>query len=141
MNSKREYPHPQQYLDRAIARAQERYIRAIDTCGLLPNERLTRAIVEQAVEQASEQYQEEAEAILRHNNEIIEQQCQEQDNQLKKEGAKMCMWICPPIALLFGMVAWICFDQGSVFTGWLYAASLAFLGMLVYGWIFERPEK
>lgn len=140
----REYPDVQHHLDASIERAAGRYLEAIQQTGLAPNDTLTRAIAEQTLHDAEASYTQEAAEIRDHNIEVILERHYRGMNAVKREGAKLRLITCPPIALLFGVLAWYSFQQSApagVMMGLLLSiGSLAFLLMLVLGAIFDRPR-
>lgn len=136
----REYEDPHKHLHRSLERSTDRYVQGLHRSGLKPNARLTRAMAERAVREARESYIREATEIRDHNIGVIHRNHQRRLKRIKQEGASLRLKTCPPIAALFGAVAWYCFLQPSGFLlGLLYTfASLAFLAMLVLGAIFDR---
>jgi len=52
------------------------------------------------------------------------------------------LWICSPIAVFFGLMAWYSFTHsGGLIVATIYIfGSLAFLALLVLGALFDRPR-
>ena len=63
----RDYPDPKHYLDTHIQRSAERYVDGLQRAGLEPNAKLTRAMYERALQEASDGYIQEAKAVRDHN--------------------------------------------------------------------------
>jgi hypothetical protein len=84
-------------------------------------------------------------AIHDHNINFIMSEHRQRMNKVKRAGARLRLWTCPPLALVLGCIAWGYFRQpGSlhVVMGMIYAlGSLASLSMLVLGAIFDRLRK
>ena len=136
------YPDPQEHLNRHIDQAAQRYVFAVEEGVLQPSERLEQAIAVRTLLEARESYVQESNEILKHNVSIIEQRYRERNNAIKRSGARMRLWCCPLLATALGLFAWACFAQSIWLMGWIYTAgALAFLGMLVGGWIVDRPEQ
>jgi Flp pilus assembly protein TadB len=122
---------PEEHLRHSIQRAADRYYEGLQKTHLPPNEKLARAIVERAVREASEDYQqqisEELEERTRHTLDMYHQR----DQARKHAGARAAVIICPPIALAFGIIAWINLNANDAAMGLVYSiGSLMFLAML-----------
>lgn len=142
MDLRQSYPDPQKYLEKHIGQAADRYVQAVEQGGLQPSKTLERAIAQRAFEEGEAHYKQDCEGILIHNVSLVERRYRKRENELKRQGAKMRLWTCPPVTLILGLFAWACFSQSDwLMTGIYAAGSLAFLGMLVGGAIFDRPEK
>jgi len=137
----RQFPDPDQHFNEHIKRSAEQYADGLQRSGLEPNPTLTRAVAERAVRQAAESYEREAEAVKIHNIKIIASEHRKRINKLKWQGAGLRARVCPPIAAVFGLVAWHNFHAGNPAMGLLYiGAALSFLVMLILGAIFDKPS-
>jgi hypothetical protein len=137
----REYPDPEQYLEGHIERSVAKYARGLRQAGLEPNHTLTKALAERACEEAKENYTREAKKVLDHNIGLVIKDHRRRMNKIKRQGATLRLWLCPLLAACGGLMAWYSFSQGDFTQGIVYAAGgLAFLAMLVFGAIFDRPR-
>lgn len=73
----------------------------------------------------------------------IEREHQQDMNRIKREGARLRAWLCPIMAALFlaSVVFNLLYKQAMfpIVIGSIVAA--AFLAMLVFGWLFDRPKE
>ena len=100
-----DYPDIQHYLTVHVEQAAERYVEAQHQTGLDPNDTLTRAIAERTVREAQASYIQEATEIRDTNIGIMLERHHRRMDTIKREGAKLRLLTCPPIALLFGLFA------------------------------------
>lgn len=72
----------------------------------------------------------------------IREQHRQEMNAIKRSGARLRLWLCPLIAMLFSLLAWYQFvGAHNIAMGWLYiAGGMAFLLMLALGAMFDRPQ-
>ncbi|MGB8346582.1 MAG: hypothetical protein WCD86_16975 [Ktedonobacteraceae bacterium] len=137
----REYPDPQQYIVKHMERSAAKYRHGLKRAGLQPNITLTNAMIEQAIEEGKEGYIREAEKVLDHNTRITVRNHRRQMNKLMRQGSSLRMKVCPPIAALFGFMAWYSFSHAEYILAIVYAVgALVFLAMLFLGAIFDRPR-
>jgi hypothetical protein len=135
------YPDPDRHFEEHIQRSAEHYVEGLQQAGLEANPTLTRAMAERARAEAEQSYMQEAQATRDHNISQVMSNYHKRNNQIKRESARLRLWACPPIAILFGLMAWYSFSQYSIFLGILYVVgALAFLAMLILGAIFDRPS-
>ena len=141
----RQYQNPDQYMRTALQRAAEREAKNLEQAAIAPNETLTEALTERALEEAYDSYVRDALEVRDHNIGVILQDHHRRMNAVKREGATMRWWMCPLLSLVFAILAWYSFAQAtssSVVLGWLYSVgSLAFLAMLVLGAVFDRLRQ
>lgn len=136
----RSYPDPNEHYRHSINQSADRYAQGLEQAGLEPSPKLTKAMARRAHQHAWESYQQEAGEIHAHNISSIMRNHDLRLKEIKRRGARLRLWTCPPIAILFGAEAWYSFLQpngfpaGVVFT----IGALAFFGMLVGGAIFDR---
>lgn len=127
-----------------MGQSAKRYVAGLERAGLEPNERLTRAMAERALIEARKDYNRRAAETQRHNIGVIVENHNRRMNEIKRSGHKLRLWTCPPIAALFGFMAWYSFSHPGavgVVMGVVYTlGALAFLGMLILGAIFDRPK-
>jgi hypothetical protein len=142
--NKRRYPDPQQHFEQHMQSAAQRYVDGLNRAGLPPSERLTRAVARRAWHHARESYIQEAQAVRDHNISVIMQDHNRRMNEIKLRGHRIRLWTCPPIALVFGVLAWYNFQSHlpDGFTVGIICAvfALAFLSMLILGAFFDRPR-
>lgn len=138
----RPWKNPHEHFEEHLSRSARRYVEGIQRAELSSNPTLERAMAEWAVQEATDSYIRETLEIRDHNIGVIMEQHRQRLNAIKRRGAKLRLWTCPPIALCFGFMAWYSFTYGdSLLIGLCYlAASLAFLAMLVVGAIVDRPR-
>ncbi len=140
-----EYPDPDRHFEEHIQRSADRYVEGLQQAGLEANPTLTRAMAERARAEAEQSYIQEAQATRDHNVSQVMSSYRQRNNQIKREGARLRLWTCPPIAALFGLMAWYSFSHPGaegVIMGAIYSVgALAFLGMLILGAIFDRPRQ
>lgn len=139
------YEDPEKHLQRHMGQAADRYVSGLQRAGLKPNQKLTKAVAERAYEQARESYTREAEETLENNVQVILQEHRRNMNEIKRGGAKLRLWTCPPAALMLGGVAWYNYTfhpgpEGMLVAAMYACGALAFLGMLIGGAIFDRPK-
>ncbi len=139
----RNYEDPRSYVQRHLEQAADRYTEGLRRSGLRPSARLTRAMAGRALREAQEHYIRDITELRDRRIAGILRNQKEDLNAIKREGASFRLKTCPPIALLFGGVAWYNFHQpGGFFTGVLFASfALTFLAFLVLGAIFDRSIK
>lgn len=134
----------EEHLEKQIKRSAERYVNGLQKTGLKRSEKLERAIAERTLREARESHIREATETRDHNIAAIMRKHHEEMNAIKRSGAKLRWKMCPLIALVFGAAAWYNFGRlgdGFLF-GILYTVfALAFVAMLVFGAIFDRPTK
>lgn len=137
----KQFPDPQQHFNESVVRSNEKYAAWLRRGGVEPNEILMRANQDDAINEAADSYIQEATEILDHNTRLILKNSHRRMNQIKRRGANLRLWTCLPIALLLGLVAWYCFSQANIVLGLAYSIGVfAFLGMLVFGAIFDRSR-
>jgi hypothetical protein len=142
MDQHKSYPDPNEYLLAHITQAADRYVQAIRKGGLQPSATLEKALAHRAFEEVETRYRQDCDDIMQHNISVVEARYREQQNQLKRDGAKMRLWTCPPAVLILGYLAWSGFSQSITLMGWVFTfGACAFLCMLVGGWIWDRPEN
>jgi len=77
-------------------------------------------------------YRAEAGTGLRSRVNAHQSAYRRRDRQIRRNGARLAWWTCPPTVVLFVSVAWLNFSQGDTGTGLIYVAgALVFLVMLV----------
>ncbi len=135
-----EFPDPTSHLERHMEQAAEKYVDGLEKAGLEPNPTLTRAMAERALLDAQVDYIHEATATRDHNIALIVNNHKRRMKQIKREGASLRIKTCPPIILLFGLMAWYSLiHAGGIVTGILFiVGALAFLAMLILGPFFDR---
>jgi hypothetical protein len=140
---RRSYEDPGHHLDRHLQDAAERYVDGLQRTGLQPNDRLTHAIAERTVREAGEHYVQEATDVRDHNIAMSLREHHERLNAIKREGALLRLKMCPPMALVFTLMAWYSFGHsgGLLMTICYGVGALAFLAMLVLGAIFDPPRE
>ena len=138
------YEDPHQHMERHLRRSAEKYVSGLQKAGLRPNDRLTRAMAERAVQEAEGSYRQHAIETRDHNIQVIMDDHRKRMNQIRREGLFQSLKMCPPIILLFGGLAWYSFSHpGQFISGavWFYAgAALAFLLLLLCSILFNRPK-
>jgi hypothetical protein len=136
------YEDPRQHFERHVDRAARQYVDGMQRLDLEPHPRLMRAIAERTLREAQDDYQHQCETTLSHNIDVIVRKHRYNMNEIKRSGAKMRRMLCPAIALWFGFIAWLNFSGGDKNMGILLAMfASAFLLMLIFGEIFDRPEN
>lgn len=137
---RREYEDPEEYYQKYIDRAADRYANGLRRSGLKPNDRLTRAMAERTAREAQASYIRDMTEVRDHNIQMILRDHKKRLRQIKREGASLRLKTCPPITALFGFMAWYSFHQpGGFVNGLIYVvASFTFLAMLILGAIFDR---
>ena len=140
-----EYPDVEQHLQSRLERTAHQYVETMQHTGMEPNETLIKAITERALCEAEAEYREEAMKTFHHNVSAILGRQQRRMNAVKREGVKMRLLTCPPVTLVFALLAWYSFHQsapvGLIMGVLLSIGSLAFLLMLVLGAIFDAPQS
>ncbi|MBA2287535.1 MAG: hypothetical protein H0W02_18835 [Ktedonobacteraceae bacterium] len=137
----RRYEDPQAYVDRYMARSAETYVNGLRNAGLQPNATLTRAIAERALQEAGEDSIREVTDIRDSTITAILRDHTQRMNAIKKEGARLRLWMCLPVVLALSAGSWYSFTCTGFIMGMCYAGgALAFLAMLVLGALFDRPE-
>lgn len=135
----RELEDPQRCFEKHMQQAVEKYKQGLQRAGLPPNDTLTKAVAQRALEEAKANYIQQVIETQDHNIEVILSEHKRCLRDIKRDGAKLRLLTCPPIAAFFGGMAWYSFNQpsglamGIVFT----VGALAFMAMLVGG-IFDR---
>ena len=139
----RELPDPQQHFDRSLKRSDEEYAAWLRRGGVEPNDILMREHRPDAFREARDSFVREATEVRDQNVKVILREHRRRVNKLKRQGAKLRMRVCPPIAALFGLLAWYNFTQAGGFVMGIISTvgALAFLAMLVLGAIFDRPGR
>ncbi len=68
-----------------------------------------------------------------HNISVILQEQTKRTRQIKQAERKAAVLLCPPVALVFGALAWFAFRQGAGVLGIVYSVgALAFLALLLW---------
>lgn len=134
----------EKHLEKHIERLAKKYADGIQKVGLKRSKTLEKAISERTLREAKESYIQEVTETRDRNIAAILSNHHEEMNDIKKRGLRLRLKTCSPIALVFGLVAGYNFGRPS--DGWqfgiLYSIfALAFLAMLVFGAIFDRPTK
>lgn len=155
-------PSYQQYIAQYLAHSTERYVTGLQRSGFVPSETLIKAIAQRVVNEANESYlqhiterhhQRIARLLIdyqQHIHDLTEQRDQriaqvlsdhrQRMNHLKRSGMHLRSKTCPPLALLFGFLAWYNFTYGTWLLGIFFSVgACAFLAMLLFGWLFGRP--
>ena len=120
-----DYEDVQQHFDRHMKRAAESYVEGLQKAGLQPNDTLTRAMAQRAVEEARESYIQDANAILDHNIKMI---MKRHMRSSARRRAKKRLFIRLPLVLLVAALNW--YNIGflhSVFFGPIFLEVLLFL--------------
>jgi hypothetical protein len=138
------YEDPQRHFEQSMERSAKKYVDGLERAGLEPNAKLTRVMAERALIEAREDYNRRAAETRHHNIGVIVGNHNRRMNEIKRSGHKLRLWTCPPIAALFGFMAWYSFSHpgaAGIIMGVVYVfGALAFLAMLVLGAIFDRPK-
>jgi hypothetical protein len=132
MKSREEYEHSAQ-------EAAQNYTRWLDEQGMQSNEILMRAYVKQVLGG----WKREAEEVKRGRIEDLIREHKQRDLAIRREGARMAVWTCPPIALMLLLLAWWGVASGNALMGLVYAVgALAFLVMLaIVLWQVRKAAK
>ncbi len=135
--------HPQQYFDRYLDQAADRYVQGLKRAGLRPNARLTKAVAERAAREAYDGYMRQLNEARNHDIQIILYAYHLQMKTLKQESARLRLKVCLPLAALFGGLAW----YSGTHSGFIAGSSLLFalgvgvlLAVIVLGAIFDRAR-
>lgn len=125
---------PEEHFSRYIEQASERYWDGLHRAGLEPNETLTRAVAERALEEAKASYLQHAAETRDHNIEVILKEHDQRLREIKREGARLGFWICLPLAAGLGVWAWynVCYRHDWIIGIVFSIAALACLVMLVF---------
>jgi len=140
----RDYPDPREYIAEHIRQSMERYSNGLKEAGLQPNEILTKAVIERAIDEAGHNYEQEIDEILVRNIGLIDQKYQsdkkktirKRDKQINKirrrrirrERIKTCL----PIAVISTLVAGYDFSHDGMFIGICFSVNaLVFLIMIM----------
>ncbi len=141
----REYPDLDQYMKASMHASAEKYVRGLQRAGLEPNNTLIRALAEMAVQEARGKYIQQLIETRDHNIRVILNNHRRRMNEIKREGAKLYLKICLPVALLFGLLACYSFAHAgtieSLIGGVYSIACIVVLAVPVLGTIFERLRK
>ena len=139
----KEYEDPQQHLEQHMERAAERYVQGLQHAGLTANETLNQAVAERAYEKAKENYEQHAIETLTQNTTYIIQEHNNTINNIKRKGTQQALIICPPIAIVYGILAWYSLSHsGNLFLSLIYLfAAFAFIGILMVKIFFDKPQK
>ena len=127
--------------DDYIRKSAEEYVGGLEEMGMEPSPQLTRAYAKRAYKS----YRQQLDAEHAGNVSSIMKTYTRRMNEIKRSGARLRLWTCPPIAAWFAFLSWFSFSQHqgwtSIIMGVAYAVgALAFLAMLIGGAIFDRPE-
>lgn len=146
---KESYENPHEHYQRYMEREAEQYAEGLERAGLQPNKTLTKALFERAHQGAKKDYSRSAVRTRDHNIGVILDNHRQQMNDIKRREARLRLWMCPPIVLLFGFLAWQRLStwpsshdlvETLVVSGVYAGIAVAFLAMLVLGAIFDRPK-
>jgi len=133
----REFPDPDMFFEKHLEQAAEKRIRGFKRAGITrPSWKLVNRLIERDIEDSKQRYIEAGEKIIDHNIKVLIRNYRKRNNQIRR------MRTCPPMAALFAFLAWYSFTHsGGFIMGVCYViASLALLGMLLLGAIFDRPR-
>ena len=137
----RRYEDPEQHFERHMGQAAQRYADGLQQAGLEPSETLTRAMARRALQEARADYVRQATKTRNHNIALIQEQHRQRLNQIKRDGARLRLWTCPPITLVFGAVGYLCYVHGNPMGALInFLLAFVFLCFLVFGAIFDRPR-
>jgi hypothetical protein len=138
------YEDPESHFKRHMEQSANKYMDGLQRAGLKPNAKLTRAMAARAANEAGQSYIRETMETRDANISSILKDHNKRMNMIKRQGAALRLKTCPPIAFVFGVLAWYAFNHpvGFIPGAWIIYAcmSLAFLVMLVLGAIFDRPK-
>lgn len=126
------YPDPETFLDEHMQQAAKTYGTWMAEEKIEPTPTLLQAIGEREFERARTHYHAQVDQVFRHNVASIRQQSRQRDLEIRREGARLAWFTCPPVMSFFGGIAWFGFTHGQPLVGALFAVgSAAFLAMLV----------
>jgi hypothetical protein len=135
----RAYPDAKSHREQYFAAAAEAYREGLDKNGLKPNETVNRAFFHKTLKEAQTDYQNRRDEVFLHNFKAIEASSKREMRRIKRDGTRQAFVMCPPIALVFGVLAAYNFSKHDVATGITCAAgAVAFLGILVGKYLFDR---
>lgn len=138
----RESEKAQSHFEKHIKQSDEQYAAWLRRGGVEPTDILMRENRGSALNEARESYIKAITEIRDHTIKVIVRDNNKRIRAIKREGAHLCLKICPPIALVFGLMAWYSFAQGRFFMGMVsITGSLAFLALLVLRVLFDRPRR
>lgn len=135
--------HFQQVKDQIV----ETYQRGMEERGLVPGPLSAELWAEREVAATFDTYNRRAEEASRSTHEQrvreIIRDHRRRDLTIRREGACMAMWSCPPIALMLLLLAWWGIASGNVAMGLVYAlAAVVFLVMLAaVVWQVRKAER
>ncbi|MGH2507466.1 MAG: hypothetical protein ACRDHZ_08705 [Ktedonobacteraceae bacterium] len=138
----RKYKNRQQHIEQYMEQAASDYWHGLQERGLKPNSILLKAAARRALDEAERDYTQHASATRDHNIALILSEHQKRLRQIKRDGAKLRLMMCPPLAAFFGVLAWYSFSHTGglgLAMGIAYSiGALAFLAMLALGAMFDR---
>jgi cation transport ATPase len=133
------YEDAEKHFTRHIEKAADHYVTGLEFAGMEPSEILTRRMAERAAETARRDYTAQTNQTLEHNVSEHMRAYKRRDRQIRREGARMRLIICPIIALAFSLVAALNFSAQNWPMGLLYlVGALAFMAMLFIGTILDH---
>jgi hypothetical protein len=134
------YPDQKQHIEQYIEKSAMRVVAAMQETGIQPTPTLIKAIAEQTIDEAEESFQQECNEILAGNIALMLQDHKHRMDQIKRDGLRMALISCIPVAIIFLSLAGIGIGQGQIGIAVMFAvAALAFVGMLVYA-ILDQPK-
>jgi hypothetical protein len=132
------YPDPEHHRERHIHAGAWHYVEGLEQSGLPSNDHLPRAMSEQVAREAKESYRREVDG--HHLNGTLRNQRRKM-NEIKRRGQRARLWTCSLLAGLLGGIAYYSFVHAAPLPGLLYSAgALLFLGMLIIGTLYDRPD-
>lgn len=135
------YPDPETHLNHHFQQAAKKYGQWMAEEDIQPTPALLQAVGEREFERAKSSYMAQTEEIHLANIAQIRKLHDQRLNQIKREGAALRLKTCPPIAAFFGLTAWYCFTHANLIGGGIMVTgALAFLAMLLFGALFDRPR-
>jgi len=140
----RDYPDPREYIAEHIRQSMEKYANGLKESGLQPNEKLAKAIIERAIDEAGRNYEQEIDEILVRNIGLIDQKYQSgkkkiisnrdrQINKIRRQRARReRMKVCLPIVITSILTAAYQFSHHGSFVGICFSVNaLVFLIMIM----------
>jgi Flp pilus assembly protein TadB len=138
----KQYPDPDKHYDEFMGHAAREYAAGLRARGMEPNEKLTRAKAKRLLKAAQADYAHQAQAVRDANIRDIQQEHKMRMNAIKRDGARLRLLTCPPIALFALVVAYVLYVNGNMMGAIVNVVlALVFLGFLVGGAIFDRPLR